>query len=66
MMSILKVDTEIITSIASCPVGRAVILVIMYIEIFKSDVVVFIGNVFDITLTDSFQYRYFVYFPFDV
>jgi hypothetical protein len=51
-------------------VGRAVILVIMYIEIFKSDVVVFIvvfiGNVFDITLTDSFQYRYFVYFPFDV
>jgi hypothetical protein len=51
-------------------VGRAVILVIMYIEIFKSDVVVFIvvfiGNVFDITLTDSFQYRYFVYFPIDV
>ena len=44
MMSILKVDTEIITSIASCPVGRAVILVIMYIEIFKSDVVVFIGR----------------------
>ena len=44
MMSILKVDTEIITSITSCPVGRAVILVIMYIEIFKSDVVVFIGR----------------------
>ena len=40
-MSILKVDTEIITSIASSLVGRAVI---MYIETFKSYVIVFIGN----------------------
>jgi len=39
----LKVETDIITSIAVSPIGRAVILMIMYVENFKRDVIVFIG-----------------------
>jgi hypothetical protein len=42
-MAVLKVRTDIITSIIVIPVGRAVILVIMYVEIFKMDVIVFFG-----------------------
>jgi hypothetical protein len=42
-MAVLKVRTDIITSITVIPVGRAVILVIMYVEIFKMDVIVFFG-----------------------
>jgi hypothetical protein len=41
----MKVETDIITSIATNPVGRAEILVIMYVKTLKSDLTVFIGNV---------------------
>jgi len=36
------------------------ILVIMYVKIFKTDmIIIFIGNLimFDVTLTDNFQYQ---------
>jgi len=42
---ILKVETHIIASIAASPTGRAVILVIMYVEILKTGIIVFIGDV---------------------
>jgi hypothetical protein len=35
--AVLKVETDIITSIAASPIGRAVILVIMYVETFKTN-----------------------------
>jgi len=37
---ILKVETGIITSIVASPTGRAVILVKMFVEIFKTGVIV--------------------------
>ena len=40
--SVLKVERNIITSVAVNPIGR---VVIVYIETFKADVSVFIGNV---------------------
>jgi hypothetical protein len=40
--SVLKVERDIITSVAVNPIGR---VVIVYIETFKADVSVFIGNV---------------------
>jgi hypothetical protein len=43
--AVLKFDTNIITSIAADPIELAVMLVIMHVEIFKTDVTVFIGNV---------------------
>ena len=42
-MVILIVETDIITSIAASP--TAAILLIMYVETFKTDVIVFIGDV---------------------
>ena len=44
-MAVLKVETDIITSIAASPTGWAVKLVIMYVAIFKTGVIVFIGEV---------------------
>ena len=44
-MAVLKVKTDIITSITARPIGRAAILVIMYVESFETDVIVFIDNV---------------------
>ena len=44
IMAVLKAKTNIIASIVVSPIGRAVILVIMYVKTFKSDVIVFIGN----------------------
>jgi hypothetical protein len=41
----MKVETDIITNITVSLIGRAVLLVIMYVEIFKTDVIIFIGNV---------------------
>jgi len=38
----LKVETEIITSIMASPKGRAAVLMIMYVETFKADVIVFL------------------------
>jgi hypothetical protein len=43
--AVLKVETDIIASISVSLTGRAVILVIMYVEIFRTGVIVFIGNV---------------------
>jgi hypothetical protein len=37
-MAVLKVKTDIITSITARPIGRAAILVIMYVESFETDV----------------------------
>ena len=41
---VMKVETDIIANMASSPIGRAAILVIISVEIFKSDVV-FISNI---------------------
>ena len=52
----LKVETDIITRIAASPIGRTVL---MYVKTFKTEIV-FVGikydNVFNITLTNVFQY----------
>ena len=41
--------------IVVCLIGRAAILVIMYVEISKTYVIVIIGNVmFDVTLTNTY------------
>ena len=42
---VLKVETDIITSITVSPLGRAVILVIRCMETFKTNISVFIGNI---------------------
>jgi hypothetical protein len=41
----MKVETDIIDSIASSPTKQAVILVIKYVEIFKTDIIVFSSDV---------------------
>ena len=41
----VKVETDIITSIAASPIGSTMIQVIMYVETHKTDVIVFIGNI---------------------
>ena len=41
----LKVETDIINSNTVSPIGQAAMLVIMYVETFKSDVFVFIYNI---------------------
>ena len=53
----MNVETDIIDSIAASLINPTVILVIMYVETFKTDVIIFTSNVFDITLTNSFQYQ---------
>ena len=55
--AVLKVETDIITSIKASLIGQAVILVVMYVETFKTDVIVLSYNVSDITLTDDFQFH---------
>ena len=47
---------EFIVSIAASQIGGAVILVIMYVEIFKTSVIVFISDI-KMCLTDNFQYQ---------
>jgi len=49
--AVLKVETDINASIAASLTGQAGI---MYVEIFKTGVIVFIG---DVTRTDNFQYQ---------
>ena len=39
--AVLKVKTDIITSVAVSLTGRVLILAIMYIEIYKTDIIVF-------------------------
>ena len=43
MMAVMKVNTDITTITASL-IGRPVILVIMFVETFKTDVIVVISN----------------------
>ena len=43
--AVLTVETDIIISIAASQTGRDVILVIMYVKIFETGVIVFIGEV---------------------
>ena len=43
-MVVMKVETDIITSIAAGPIGQAVILVIMFANNFKTDIIIFISN----------------------
>ena len=45
IMSVLKVETDIVASISSSPMGWSVILVIMHIKIFNTDIIIFIGIV---------------------
>jgi hypothetical protein len=54
-MTVLKVETDILNNIASSPIGQVVILG-MFVKTFKTDVIVFIGNVI-IYLTDNFHYQ---------
>jgi hypothetical protein len=39
-MSVLKVETDIVTSITASQIGRAVTQMIMYIMTFKTDIIV--------------------------
>ena len=56
--AVLKAETEINASIAASPKGRAAILVLMYVENFKTDgfFLSVTTIVFDITLTNNCQY----------
>ena len=45
IMAVFKLQVDIITSIAEGPIGRAVILVLMHVETFKTDNTVFISNI---------------------
>lgn len=42
-MTVVKVETDIIIGITLRPKGKTVILVILYAETFKPDIVIFIG-----------------------
>ena len=44
IMSDLKIETDIITSIASSLIERAVILVMMYVATFITDFIILISN----------------------
>ena len=51
----LKVETELITNIVASPIERTVILVIMYVETFKTGVIVLsVLNVIIIRLTHTY------------
>ena len=54
LTAVMKVETDIITRIAVSPVGQAVILVIINVETFKTDIfIVFICNlIMCLTQTD--------------
>ena len=41
----MKVETDIIASVAASPKGQPVILLIMFVESFKTDVIHFISKV---------------------
>ena len=55
-----KVETDIDTSIAVRLIGEAVILVIMYVKIFRIDIIYFISNVIMCLMShwqDNLQYQ---------
>ena len=43
--AVLMVEKYIIANIAASPVERVLLFVLMYVEIFKTDISIFIGNV---------------------
>ena len=45
IMAVMMVETGIISSIAASLIGQVVILAIMFVESFKTDVIFFIGKV---------------------
>lgn len=45
IIAVMKVETEIITGITVSPKGRAVIIVKMYVDIFKTDIIGFFLSV---------------------
>ena len=45
IMAVMKVETDSIARITVSLIGWAVILVIMYIKTFKTNIIVFVGNV---------------------
>jgi len=45
IMTVMKVETDIIISIVASLIGRAVIAVILYVETFKTDDIIFISTV---------------------
>jgi hypothetical protein len=46
---VLKVETNIIASIVACPVWRVMMLLIMYVEIFKTDLILLL-SVLNVTM----------------
>jgi len=42
--SVMKVETDIIASTSVIPIGKVVILVVMYVRTYKIDDIIFIGN----------------------
>jgi hypothetical protein len=44
IMSVIKVETDIIVSISAIPIGKPVILVVMYFRTYKIDDIIFISN----------------------
>ena len=58
--AVLKVETDIIFSITVTLIGWAVVLVIIYVETFKTDILLFLlvnHNAFVVTLTNNFQLK---------
>ena len=45
IMAILKVETDIIANISAIPIERAGIFVIIFVEAFRTDVIVFICDI---------------------
>jgi hypothetical protein len=43
--AILKVKTDIIANISASPIGRPVIFVIMSVEVFRTDSIIFVGDI---------------------
>jgi hypothetical protein len=43
--AVLKVEADVIAHITASPTRQAVILVILYVMTFKTDVIVFIGSI---------------------
>ena len=57
----MKVETDIIASITVSIAGGSVILVIMFVKTFKTDIIGFFWqrlNVFDVTLKVNFRYHH--------
>ena len=52
ILSILKVETDIIANISVSPKGRAGIYVIMSLKAFRTDIIVFIGDVIMCFMSD--------------